>query len=246
MLVSNFSKRLKEAMEIKNIKSVEIVKQSEHLYNIGKIKKPLTRPLITNYLQGKYEAKQDNLIALSIILDVNQVWLMGYDVPMYVKEQKPINDMFEYNTNNFKRNRIPVLGKIPAGIPINAIQENLGYEELSDSMLKGGKEYFALKVKGSSMEPEYLEDDVLIVLKQTYCDDGDDCIVMVNGDDATFKRIHKDEINKTIMLQPLNTEYLPVTYTNKQIEELPVKILGVVKEIRRKKVNKKKKRNYYN
>ena len=83
------------------------------------------------------------------------------------------------------------------------------------------------------MFPEYLDGDTLILLKQDNCESGDDCVVMVNGNDGTFKRVFKNE--NGIILQPLNNQYSPMPYTNKEIEELPVRILGVVEEIRRKK-----------
>lgn len=82
MLVSNFSQRLHDIMQIRNKKATDIIKESENLYKKGKINKPLTKPLISNYLKGTYEAKQDNLSTLAIILNVNEVWLMGYDVSM--------------------------------------------------------------------------------------------------------------------------------------------------------------------
>ena len=98
-------------------------------------------------------------------------------------------------------------------------------------MLRGDKEYFGLKVKGNSMGPKYLDGDTLIIQKLNDCESGQDCIVMVNGDDGTFKRVIKNKDG--IILQPLNPNYEIKFYTNKQIEELPIKILGVVKEIRR-------------
>ena len=135
------------------------------------------------------------------------------------------------NRNIIKTNRIPVLGKIPAGIPIEMIEDVIDYEEISDEMLKGDREYFGLKVSGDSMTPKYLDGDVLIVQKADDCENGQDCIVMVNGDDGTFKRVIK---NKTgIILQPLNPNYEIKFYSNDDIEKLPIKILGVVKEIRR-------------
>lgn len=128
--------------------------------------------------------------------------------------------------------RIPVLGIIPAGVPIEAIEDILDYEEISPEMLKGGKEYFALKIKGDSMSPKYLDGDVVIFLKQDCADDSDDCCVYVNGYDATFKRIR---LNQTgIVLQPINTNYEPMFFTNEQIEALPVRIIGKAVEIRRK------------
>lgn len=132
-----------------------------------------------------------------------------------------------------KNLKIPVLGSIPAGIPIELIEDIIDYEDISEEMLKGGKEYFALKVKGTSMWPKYLDGDTIIVLKQNDCESGQDCIIMVNGDDGTFKRVIKKETG--ITLEPINQqEYNSVSYSNEDIEKLPIKILGVVKEIRRK------------
>ena len=130
------------------------------------------------------------------------------------------------------RVRIPVLGSIPAGIPLSAIEDIEDWEELSPDMLRGEKEYFALAVKGDSMSPEYRSGDVLILQRQDSCETGDDCAVMVNGDDATFKRVRRTE--KGIALQPLNPAYDPIFFTNQEIVEIPVRILGVVVEVRRK------------
>lgn len=132
---------------------------------------------------------------------------------------------------NTQGTRIPVLGKIPAGVPIEMIEDVLDYEDINPDMLRGGKEYFALKVKGESMSPKFLEGDILIVRKQEDCENGDFAIITVNGYDATFKKVIKKE--NCIILQPLNPNYEPVIYDNEQISTLPVRILGVVVEIRR-------------
>ena len=129
-----------------------------------------------------------------------------------------------------------VYGTIPAGIPMECIEDILDTEEISADMLKGGKQYFGLKIKGDSMEPDYLDGDVIIFQKQDDCENGDDCVVMVNGNDGTFKRVFKNE--NGIILQPLNNKYQPMIYSNEQIETLPVKILGVFEELRRKKRKK--------
>lgn len=126
-----------------------------------------------------------------------------------------------------------VYGTIPAGIPMECIEDIIDTEEISADMLRGGKQYFGLKVKGNSMEPEYLDGDTLILQKSDNCESGDDCVVMVNGNDGTFKRVFKNE--NGIILQPLNSTYSPMVYSNEQIQELPVKIIGIVEEIRRKK-----------
>ena len=129
-----------------------------------------------------------------------------------------------------------VYGTIPAGIPMECIEDIIDTEEIPADMLRGGKQYFGLKIKGDSMEPDYLDGDVIIFQKQDDCESGDDCVVMVNGNSGTFKRVFKNE--NGIILQPLNNKYQPMIYSNKQIETLPVKILGVFEELRRKKRKK--------
>lgn len=126
-----------------------------------------------------------------------------------------------------------VYGTIPAGIPMECIEDILDTEEISADMLKGGKQYFGLKIKGNSMYPDYLDGDTIILEKTDDCESGDECCVMVNGSDGTFKKVLKNE--NGIILQPLNSEYQPMFYTNEQIKSLPVKIIGKVVELRRKK-----------
>jgi len=130
--------------------------------------------------------------------------------------------------------RIPVYGTIPAGIPMEAIEDILDYEEIPAEMTAGSKEYFALKISGDSMEPDYIEGDVVIFLKAQTCDSGDECAVIVNGDHATFKKVIRKE--NGVYLQPLNiTKHDPVFYTNDEIIEKPVDVIGIAKELRRKK-----------
>lgn len=152
-------------------------------------------------------------------------------------------EMEKLDTNIQSMNRksetsaiVLVYGSIPAGVPMECIEDIIDTEEISADMLKGGKQYFGLKVKGDSMEPDYLNGDTLILEKVDDCENGDDCVVMVNDDDGTFKRVFKNE--NGIILQPLNPAYSPLVYTNEQIENLPVKVIGIVEEIRRKKRRK--------
>lgn len=127
--------------------------------------------------------------------------------------------------------KIPVLGNVRAGIPMAAIQNILDYEEISEETASQG-EFFGLQIKGSSMEPKFSEGDVVIVRKQEDVDSGDIAIVLINGEDATIKKIHK--YGGGITLIPSNPAYDVCTFTNEQILSLPVKILGKVVELRAK------------
>ena len=226
MLVSNFANRLNEALNVRNLKPSQVVKLSEKMCEEGMLNKPLTKPLLSHYLKGTYEAKQDNVYALSLILNVDEAWLMGYDVSMEKDTKKE-----KSSTSNSAI--VFVYGTIPAGIPMECIEDIIDTEEISADMLNGGKQYFGLRVKGDSMFPEYLDGDTLIIEKVEDCESGTDAVVMVNGNDGTFKRVFKNE--NGIILQPLNPEFQPMVYTNEQIENLPIRVIGKVVELRRKK-----------
>jgi len=128
---------------------------------------------------------------------------------------------------------IPVLGSVPAGIPLEAIEDIIDWEEIPAAMCAGGKEYFALKVIGDSMYPDYLEGDTVIVRKTPCCDSGDVCVVYVNGYDATLKQVKLGDHGE-ITIIPRNPTYPPRTYTKSEVEALPVSIAGVVVELRRR------------
>ena len=125
---------------------------------------------------------------------------------------------------------IPVLGEVPCGVPIEAIEYIIDYEEISEEMAKKGK-YFGLKAKGDSMSPMILEGDTLIVRQQESAESGDIAILKVNGDEATCKKIIYSDYGLSLI--PLNSSYSPSIYTSDQIIEVPLTIVGRVVEIRR-------------
>lgn len=132
---------------------------------------------------------------------------------------------------NFDIIQIPLLGKIQAGVPTEMFLDIIDYIDIPADMARGNKELFALKTKGKSMEPNFIEGDILIFEKTEDCENGQFCAVAVNGDDATFKKVTKTDAG--IMLQPLNPDFETKFYTNEQIASLPVTIIGVLKQIRR-------------
>ncbi|MDU6919684.1 MAG: XRE family transcriptional regulator [Roseburia hominis] len=127
--------------------------------------------------------------------------------------------------------RVPVLGNVAAGIPIEAIENVIDYEEISEELAHTG-DFFALKIKGDSMEPRICNGDVVIVRKQNYAESGDLVIVLVNGDSATCKKLAK--YPSGIRLIPFNQAYEPLFYSNEEIENKPVRIIGRVVENRQK------------
>ena len=170
----------------------------------------LGRSQISNYENGLRTPDWETQEILADFFNVRLDYLMDRDTP---------------NT------RIPVLGKVIAGIPLDAVEEIIDYEEIPIEMVKNG-EYFALQIKGDSMEPKFSAGDVVIVRKQEDVDNGDIAIVLVNGNEATVKKIRK--FDGGINLIPTNSNYDVITYTNTQIEQLPVRIIGKVVELRAK------------
>lgn len=218
-LIDTFANRLNTAMRIKNIKATELSEKTG-----------IAKSSLSEYINGKYEAKQDGVYLLANALNVSEAWLMGLDVPMERNFDKNITGLDQKSNNSAV---VFVYGTIPAGVPMECIEDIIDTEEISADMLKGDKQYFGLKIKGDSMFPDYLDGDTIILEKVEDCESGQDCVVMVNGNDGTFKRVFKNE--QGIILQPLNNNYQPMIYSNEQIEKLPVKIIGRVVELRRKK-----------
>lgn len=221
MLISNFATRLKEALSINDIKASEVVSISEKLYKNGKINKPLAKPLLSHYLKGTYEAKQDNLHTLSIILNVDEAWLMGYDVPMKKNTNAESN---VFPTTDIPK-KVPVVGKISAGLPILATENIEGYEFAPSSQIKEGFTYFYLRVQGDSMNLKFSEGDIVLVQKQDSLENDEIGVILVDGNDATVKK-YKSE-NGLVILEPMSTNPANTVqiYNPKKID---IKIVGKV------------------
>lgn len=147
--------------------------------------------------------------------------LLGVDVDTLVSDSTP----------KTKGVRIPVLGKVAAGVPIEAIEDIIDYEEISESMSRSA-DYFGLQIRGDSMEPKISDGDVVIVRKQDDAESGNIVIATVNGDEATCKKIKKTESG--LMLISTNPDYEPFIYSWEDVKRLPVRILGRVVELRAK------------
>lgn len=178
---------------------------------------------ISQYLNGSHSPSNISSKKMSKILNVNPLWLMGFDVPM--------RNIDNTNTNQINAKTINVLGRVATGIPFNANTEIIDIEEISEEMAKTG-EYFGLKIRDDSMEPRICDGDVVIVRQQDDAESGDIVIAMVNGDDATCKRLVK--YASSIALVSLNTKYEPMMFTNEEIMSKPVRVIGKVIELRGK------------
>lgn len=125
---------------------------------------------------------------------------------------------------------IPLLGTVKAGYDYLAQENWIGNVDINKKLANSG-EFFALTVKGDSMFPVLVEDDIVIVKKQEDFENGDIVVAIINGDEATIKKGKKSD--NSILLQPLNTSYEPLIFTNEEMKSIPVKIIGIVKQLKR-------------
>ena len=191
---------------LKSLRKRKGISQTELALKLG-----VSKSAVSMYEVGERMPDYEMMKAIACIFDVDINYLYG------ITDKNPA--------------RIPVYGSVAAGIPLEAITDIEDYEEITEEMAKSGK-YAALKIKGSSMEPRFTEGDVVIVRLQEDVDNGDIAIVLVNGDEATCKKIKKTP--EGVMLISTNPAYEPMFYSNREIEEKPVRIWGKVVELRAK------------
>ena len=153
---------------------------------------------------------QSKIVKIARALETTPGYLLGWD-----EVEKRSNPM----------RPIPIVGAVTAGKPIDRIEVIDGYESIPDSW---SGDYFALRIKGDSMEPKISDGDIVIVRVQQDAEDGEIVIAAVNGDEATCKRLRKQ--NGTIMLQPNNPAYFPIVWDGRTGPAIT--IIGKVVELR--------------
>lgn len=203
---ATFSKNLKYYLKIRNKTQLDLAKA------IG-----VSNTTINNYVKGYNTPRMDKLDKICNYLRIERSDLLNTSTS---EEKKTTSAL-----------KIPVLGNVAAGIPISAVEDILDYEEVPISWQNQG-EFFALRIKGDSMEPRMESGDVVIVKQQSDANSGDTVIALVNGDDATCKRLEKTD--NGIMLVSTNPKYPPMFFTKEDIVTKPVVILGKVVEFRGK------------
>ena len=181
----------------------------------------VSAPTVSNWESGTKQPSNKNIQKLAEFFGVSTDYLLG-------REDTPFESLLGKPSPGAVR--IPVLGRVAAGTPLYAAEEIIDWEEIPEAMAQG-HEFFALKIKGQSMEPHICDNDVVIVRRQSSCDSGNVAIVLVNGDEATCKRVKFTPQGITLISS--NPEFEPMFYTQKEAAELPVEILGVVVELRR-------------
>ena len=197
---SMFIQRLTQLMEEKDLTQVELAEKTG-----------ITNVTISRYLSGERKPRIEIVTKLAEVLNTTVDYLLGS----------------EKSLENSKR-VIPVFGIVKAGYNYLAQHNIVGY--IDPGLKKSDPEnYFGLVVKGDSMVPLFFEGDYLVVHKQEDFNTNDTCIVLINGDEATVKKVVKTKDG--IELHAFNPYYEIQKYTFKEITELPVIILGKVEKL---------------
>lgn len=212
----NLGEKLKEIRKDNHLTQDELSMLFTKKFNAN-----INKGMISKWENGVVEPTNSYLALYAKAFSINMNYLIGISNNRFVDEQTNINPSFR---------RISVYSKIPAGVPIEAIDEVVDFEDISfkDDIFNVNKDYLGLVVSGDSMYPKYLEGDIIIVEVTPQPESGEDCVVYVNGYEATLKKIIFNE--NSITLEPLNPSYPPVTYAE---GDDPVTILGRVVQIRR-------------
>ena len=203
----NIGQRIKEKREQRRMTLDELSKL------VG-----VTRQTLSRYETGVINNIPSDMIeSIASALHTTPAQLMGWDDEGTPKKPAGV--------------KIPVLGCVPAGIPLEAIESIIDYEEIPIEMARTG-EFFGLQIKGDSMAPRILDGDVVIVKRQPTVESGEIAIIMVNGDDATCKRVMHHENGLSLVSN--NTAYPPRYFTAQEVERLPIQVIGKVVELRGK------------
>ena len=187
---------------------------------------PLPHGRMVLLRRGEATPTAAELDALSAYFHVPHAVLLGEEAPSEPANVVPITVKAPAAVR-----RVPVLGRIPAGVPIEAVTDIVDELEIDSRLLDTGYDYFGLLVTGDSMFPEYREGDMVVVRVQNTAETGDDVVAYIGGSDATLKRIAVSD--EGIELRPVNPSYPVRSFTRQEVLSLPVTLGGIVVEQRR-------------
>ncbi len=213
IILENFSKRFSELIKNSSIDISQLAKM------LG-IKSKST---IYRYMNGEMTPKIPTVKYASDIFNVNPLWLMGYDAPKYNNEKtKKLDNLVS---------PINILKTIKSDYDYLAPENIVGTINVEKSLVGNGEDYFALKIKGDSMSPVLMENDIAIIKKQENFESGNIVVAIVNHNEATIRKVRKNDTS--ILLQSFNPNYEPIVFTYDEMKTIPVTIIGVVKQLKR-------------
>lgn len=208
--MNEFAKRLQRAMDLSGVKQVDLAGRT----GIGKSS-------ICTYLQGEYLPKQANIAKLAKALNVSEAWLYGGDVPM---ERAPLHQSADYSP--VRSCMIPVLGQVAAGLGSLAYDNIESYHPVSAELVPPSEQedHFYLVVRGESMTPELLPEDLVLVKKQASLPGGSLGVFLIDGEEGVVKRVRYGK--GFIELLSVNPYFPPRRFEG--IEQARVQVVGKV------------------
>ena len=205
--LSTFKDRLQKEMSLRGMRAADLARDTG-----------LSKARISQYTNGIYEPKQKALCQIAKALHVNELWLMGNDVPM---EQNPmfatpdVPGIFPLESRRF-----PMLGEIACGKPMMA------YEDLESYVISGTDLHadFCLRARGDSMiGARIMDGDIVFIRSADMVSNGEIAAVVIDNE-ATLKRVYYYPEEQKLILTPENPKYPPLVYIGNQLAE--IRILG--------------------
>lgn len=210
----NISIRLKRIMNDRNLKQVDILELARPYCERLDVK--LTKSDLSQYISGKVEPGSKKISILGMALNINEAWLMGYDVSM---ERKDVGQIIS-NIYPIELKKFPLLGEVSCGVPKFA-------NENRESYIMAGTEIkadFCLIAKGDSMINARINDgDIIFIRKQDTVENGEIAAVVVNDDnEALLKRLYYYSDKGLLILKPENPAYEDMIYSGDELNHIHV------------------------
>lgn len=209
--VSSISKRLKEYRNSKQLTLLDISNKTG-----------IPAQTLNRYELNQRTPKIEVAVEIAESLNINPLWLQGYDVPMDYPGSSdniiPFRDVY----------MAPIIGTIPAGYPALAYDDIEGYASIP---YKDAENYFFLRVRGDSMvNAGIMDGDLVLIRRQSCAENGQIVAARVNGEEATLKRFRQE--GETVYLMPENTAYTPTVVSIKDFDRGYASIIGIAIEDR--------------
>lgn len=205
---------------VKHLRTQKNISQQNLADEVG-----VDRSTISRIENNEIETTIDNAIKIAKVFDISLVDLINKDLRFDNADIIDLEQSIEM---------IPVYGTIKAGIPIESQTDIIDYIDIPKSWANKGKKYYGLKISGDSMSPKYQDSDIVVFEFNEDVEQykNKDVAVMINGTESTFKKILINE--QGIVLVPYNNNYEMMMFTKEQVEQLPIKVVGIAREKRTK------------
>lgn len=205
MIKESFSKRLKDALEMRGVSQAELSKRTG-----------INRSSISTYLKGEYKAKQDKVDLIAQALNVSPAWLMGFDIQPSGVPKLP---------HGAQLKKVPMLGYAAAGKPLEDLNQDVFYVDVESKYDVD----FCITVSGDSMIGANIFDgDIIFIKKTSEVANGRIACIQIDREKVCLKRFYKNGDMVTLVSE--NPRYPPMVFTKDNCESLQILGLAVIKQ----------------